>query len=192
MPQSRDNQPFRAAWEPTGYDTWMVVLMRDHFTSDSIRYAIERIPPREYLAMSYFERVIVGVASVYVERRILSREDLERRAGGIFPLARPLPVADTGSRNTSEFGLGDSVLVKHFPTQGHSRVPRYVWGKRGRVIGVGPIGHFPGQAAYNNLADGWRERTYRVCFDSQHLWPDVEDQASVVVDLFQSYLQLEK
>lgn len=189
MPGERDNEPFHAEWEPIGYGSSMVAVMHGHFCADAIRYAIERIPARDYLAMPYFERVIVGVASLYVEQGLIAKEDLEKYSGGAFPLARATEAGATIKHAGDGFRTGDRVSVRNLATSGHSRAPRYTQGKPGVVVGISPPAHFAGHAALGKLDEIGLEPTYQVRFEGSDLWPDVQDGSSVVVDLFQSYLE---
>jgi nitrile hydratase beta subunit len=184
----RDNRPFHAEWEASGYVFALLGSQKKLFSFDGGRHAIERIPAREYMAMSYFERVLTGVASMYVEQGVVSREELERLAGGRFPLSSPIGPGQAAVREHNGFDVGAAVKVRIWPTSGHTRAPRYVHGKAGVVVGIAPKAHFPGEAAHGNPADAFVEPTYHVRFESRDLWPEVSDGSSVVVDLFQSYL----
>lgn len=188
MPTERDNQPFHEDWEPIGYASSMVAVMQGYFCADAIRYAIERIPARDYLAMTYFERVITGMASLYVEKGLISKEQLERHCAGTFPLARVIVAGETIKRDGPGYKIGDQVAVLNMPTSGHTRAPRYVHGKCGVVVGISPLAYFAGHAAQGKLDDESREPTYQVRFNAGDLWPEVKDGSAVVVDLFQSYL----
>jgi nitrile hydratase beta subunit len=189
MPSERDSQPFHASWEPIGYLSSSAAVMAGLFSADAIRFAIERIPARDYETTSYFERVITGMASLCVERGLITLKELEDCAAGAFPLARPpIGEGDKALRDGRGFNIGDVVTVRCSPTTGHCRAPRYSWGKTGRVIGVSPLAPFAGEAADCAPNTATREPTYRVRFQGSDLWPDVSDDSSVVVDLFQSYL----
>ena len=84
------NEPvFHERWEPIGYATGIIGFGRRFFTVDEFRHAVERMAPRHYLSSTYYERVVTGVASLYVEKGIVSHEELEEAAGGSFPLATP-------------------------------------------------------------------------------------------------------
>jgi nitrile hydratase len=48
--------PFAADWEARVYALATMLRRRGVFNSDELRDAIERLPPREYLAASYYER----------------------------------------------------------------------------------------------------------------------------------------
>jgi len=188
LPQERDNRPFHADWEASGYVFALLASQKKLFSFDGGRHAIERIPVRDYMNMSYYERVLTGVASMYVERGVVTREELERLAGGRFPLSNPIGPGQAALREHRGFDVGDAVRVRTGSTSGHTRAPGYVHGKAGVIVGVAPSAHFPGEAAHGNPADAFLEPTYHVRFESKDLWAEVADESSVVVDLFQSYL----
>lgn len=181
----KDEPVFHEEWEMLGYALGMV----GPFTFDEGRHAIERIEPRQYLASSYYDRIVVGIASLFVEKGIVSAEELERRAGGPFPLARPVR-AGAGRLPDPEapsVRVGDTVRVKDEHPPGHIRAPRYVRGRRGTVVHVTPPFAYPDAQAHG-LAHAL-EPTCHVRFDGRELWGDgAEEGCTVVVDLWQSYL----
>lgn len=187
----RDEPTFHEAWEELGYALGSLGLdVLGLFNMDEIRHAIERIEPRLYLTASYYERIVMGVATLYVEKGIVTREELEERAGGAFPLGRP--VAAGAGRTTlphlSPFEVGDAVVVRDEHPPGHIRAPRYVRGKRGIVVHVTPPFSYPDAAAHGLPRCG--EPTCHVRFEARDLWGEgAEDNTSVVVDLWQSYLE---
>jgi nitrile hydratase len=86
------------------------------------------------------------------------------------------------------FAVGDAVAVRDIRPAGHTRVPRYVRGKRGVVVHVAPPFSFPDAAAHGLPRRA--EPTYHVRFEASELWADAaEPNVSVVVDLWQSYLE---
>ncbi|SCK24024.1 SH3-like domain-containing protein [Streptomyces sp. WMMB 322] len=51
-----DEPPFHADWEARVYALNVALVRRGAYTLDEFRDAIERMPPQEYLAASYYER----------------------------------------------------------------------------------------------------------------------------------------
>jgi nitrile hydratase beta subunit len=183
-----DEPVFHEPWEVLGYSLGML----GPITFDEARHAIERIEPRVYLSASYYERIVIGIASLFVEKGILSREELEQRAGGTFPLA--LPVAPEAGRlpdpAAPALAPGDRVVVRDEHPPGHIRAPRYVRGRRGVVVHVTRPFQYPDAEAHGLAHD--HEPTCHVRFDARELWGDAaEENCSVVVDLWQSYLTKE-
>jgi Nitrile hydratase beta subunit len=47
--------------------------------TDELRRAVERIEPRQYEALSYYERWIVAVEVLLVEKGFLTRQEIDRK-----------------------------------------------------------------------------------------------------------------
>ena len=60
------------------------LMRRRTFTGDEFRDAIERIPPADYLAMSYYERWLAAVEMLLAEKELLTGHGL---AAGDGPAA---------------------------------------------------------------------------------------------------------
>jgi nitrile hydratase len=187
----RDEPVFHEPWEAIGYGLGGLGMnVLGCFNMDEIRHAIERIEPRRYLASSYYDRIVIGVATLFVEKGVLTRDELETRAGGRFPLARPVSARapELTLPRPARYAVGDTVLVRDVHRAGHTRAPRYVRGKRGVVVHVAPPFSLPDVAAHG--LPPREEPTYHVRFDARDLWGDAaEANASVVVDLWESYLE---
>src|SRR6478736_2158542 len=84
-----DARAFHEAWEVRVNSLYAFAVRRGIFNMDEYRHAIERMEPRHYLTASYYERSLTSLATLLVEKGILTREELERRAQGLFPLAAP-------------------------------------------------------------------------------------------------------
>src|SRR3954447_14248444 len=80
---------FHADWEVRANSLYAFAVRRGIFNMDEYRHAIERMEPRHYLAASYYERSLTSLATLCVEKGLFTREELERRAQGAFPLAMP-------------------------------------------------------------------------------------------------------
>jgi nitrile hydratase subunit beta len=56
--------PFAADWEARVYALAAVLRRRGLFNDDELRDAIERLPPAEYLAASYYERWLAAIEAL--------------------------------------------------------------------------------------------------------------------------------
>ena len=177
---------FHAPWEVRVNSLYAHAVRRGIFNMDEYRHAIERMEPRHYLTASYYERSLTSLATLCVEKGIVSREELERRAGGAFPLAAPSAPGRTNVPTRETFKPGDRVRVRSDYVPGHVRMPGYIRGKTGVVVGVSPTYPFPDAHAHSIEAQD--EPTYDVRFRSEELWPNSADAALVHVGVFQSYL----
>lgn len=178
---------FKAAWERRANALYALGVRLGLINMDEYRHAIERMEPRHYLAAGYYERSLTGFATLCVEQGVVSREELERRAGGGFPLSLPGGAGRLNAKPGRSFALGDRVRVKNDFVSGHSRMPAYIRGKTGLVVGISRPYPFPDAAAHRLAAPA--EPTYDVSFTTEELWPDSADRASVQVGVFESYLE---
>ena len=96
---------------------------------DEYRHAIERMEPRHYLAAGYYERSLTGFATLCVEKGVVSREELESLAKGLFPLSGPGAEGRPNAFPRETFKVGDRVRVKNEFVSGHVRMPGYIRGK---------------------------------------------------------------
>jgi nitrile hydratase subunit beta len=178
---------FHSAWEVRANSLYVFAVRRGIFNMDEYRHAIERMEPRHYLTASYYERSLTGLATLLVEKGIVTRAELEQRAGGRFPLATPSGPGRTNAGKRERFEPGDRVRVQEAYVPGHVRMPAYIRGKTGTVVSESPAYPYPDAHAHAVAAED--EPTYDVRFRSEDLWPNSADSALVHVGVFQSYLQ---
>ena len=62
--------PFAADWEARVYALAAVLRRRGLFNDDELRDAIERLPPGEYLAASYYERWLAALETLAAEKGV--------------------------------------------------------------------------------------------------------------------------
>src|SRR3954464_4692452 len=116
---THDAKAFHARWEVRVNSLYAHAVRSGIFNMDEYRYAIERMDPRHYLAASYYERSLTSLATLCVEKGLVSREELERRAGGEFPLAAPSAPGRTNAAARERFAAGDRVRVRMDSVPGH-------------------------------------------------------------------------
>jgi nitrile hydratase beta subunit len=180
-------QAFHADWEVRANSLYAFAVRSGLFNMDEYRHAIERMEPRHYLGASYYERSLTSLATLCVEKGVVTREELEQLAGGAFPLALPSAPGRANASDRERFKPGDRVRVKTDHVPGHVRMPAYVRGKAGIVVGESPAYPFPDAHAHGVEAED--EPTYDVRFRSEDLWGSAADPALVHVGVFQSYLE---
>jgi nitrile hydratase subunit beta len=178
---------FHAQWEVRANSLYSMAVRLGMFNMDEYRHAIERMEPRHYLSASYYERSLTSLATLCVEKGVVPREELERRAGGAVPLAAPSAPGRTNASAAERFQPGDRVRVKMDYVPGHVRMPGYIRGKTGIVVGESPAYPFPDAHAHGVQAQD--EPTYDVRFRTEDLWPHSSDPALVHVGVFRSYLE---
>lgn len=180
-------QTFHAEWEKRANGLVAFAVKRGYINMDEYRHAIERMEPRHYLGASYYERSFTGLVTLLVEKGIVSRDELERLAGGAIPLSRSSAPGRPNALERERFQPGDRVRVKNDFVPGHIRMPAYIRGKTGTVVSESPAYPFPDAHAHGVGAQD--EPTYDVAFRSETLWPNGAEGALVHVGVFQSYLE---
>jgi nitrile hydratase beta subunit len=191
--EHKDAEPFfHEAWERRLFRVVVGTLgVFSPIGGGKFRHSIERMDPAHYLSSSYFEHWLTGVATLSVEAGLATPDELERRAGGRFPLSGPdrgvLP-EDLTPRTEPRYAVGDEVRVRAWHPPGHTRAPRYVQGKRGTVVRFDGAHNFDDIAAHGggSVADP----LYSVRFTSRELWGEAAADGEVMhVDLFERYLE---
>jgi len=178
--------PHDETWEPIVRALSACALRNHVYNMDEMRHAIERMAPRHYMSASYFERHLTAIATLLVEKGLTTREELETVAGGTFQLSGPIGPGRQPA-DPQGFEIGETVRVKNVCVPGHVRMPAYIRGKTGVVVGITPPYPFPDAAAHGIQAPV--EPTYDVRFRARELWPDSCDDALNHVGVFQSYLE---
>jgi nitrile hydratase subunit beta len=179
-------QTFHEPWEKRVNALYSLAVKLGIFNMDEYRHAIERMEPRHYLSASYYERSLTSLATLCVEKGIVTKEELERRAQGSFPLSLPIGPGRANVKTREKFKIGDRVRVRTEHVSGHVRAPGYIRGKTGVVVGISPAYPFPDAHAHGVEAED--EPTYDVRFNAEELWPNSADPAHVHVGVFESYL----
>jgi nitrile hydratase subunit beta len=189
VPVVEDDEPvFHAPWERTARAlVYAAMGAHPNPTTSAFRHAIERMDPEHYLASSYYEHWLTAAASVAVESGVITSEELEARAGGTFPLARPEVRPDVEGSGEQRFAVGDRVRVVAAAHGGHTRCPGYLRGRVGTVTRVDDRFSLPDVEAHSTrrVVEG----TYGVRFAARDLWADADPQAAVHVDLWDTYLE---
>jgi nitrile hydratase len=162
----------------------------------------EEMPPADYLAAGYYERWLWSTEQRLLRHGTISGSDVDDwvprlRAGDDAPRAEdPEAVRRAvdatreapplGPAGTTRFAAGEPVRVRRMRPAGHTRCPRYVRGAAGIVEAVRGVDAFPDIGPY----EGPEETVYAVAFASEDLFgPSDEGRWTVVLDLFESYLE---
>ena len=85
------------------------------------------------------------------------------------------------------FRAGDRIIVRNLNPVGHTRLPRYVRGKHGRVESDRGIFAFPDSNAHGK---GHKpQHVYSVRFTARELWGDqASDRDTLYLDLWDDYM----
>jgi len=186
-----DEPVFHHEWERGVLRTFLALGSSGVMNGGRFRHSIERMEPGHYLTSSYYEHWLTGLATLAVERGIVTRAELERRAGGAFPVSGPdrgvPPDPDAPDRTEARFVVGDHVRVREWHPPGHTRAPRYTQGRRGVVVRDDGAFSVPDVEAHSDHTR--REPTYSIRFSAEELWGEGhEPDEAIHVDLWEGYL----
>ncbi len=198
---------FHADWHRRALALTLATGALGKWNIDVSRHTRECLAPTDYARFSYYEKWIAGVADMLVARGVVSREELVGKADPTFSplaekalkapqvagvLARGGP-ADRASTIAAIFAAGDAVVTRKQPENiivpgGHTRLPAYAAGARGRVLRLHGTHVLPDSNAHD-LGEA-PEPLYAVAFPASELWAHPENpRDEVVLDLWQSYLE---
>jgi len=68
--------PFHADWEAHVFALNRALIGRGVYNLDEFRDAIERIPPQEYLAASYYEKWLRAITMLLAAKGVLTEEEI--------------------------------------------------------------------------------------------------------------------
>jgi len=145
---------FHADWERTVLGLHLAGRTVGLFNGDEHRHGIERMDPTDDLRSSYYERWLASIATLLIEKAILTAaelvatrvEELQAIPEGAWPGGdepalvarfrnRPSGGARSGDENAPapRFRPGDAVITRDMHPAGHTRLPRYARAKRGVI-----------------------------------------------------------
>jgi nitrile hydratase len=192
--REENEPPFHFDWERQIF----AITLASGWTrnADELRHAIERIPPPRYLNSSYYEKWLDAIEILLVDKGVLSRDELEKRGADPPTPSRPLTPwtgkpRPSASRQRARFREGDLVIARNLNPPGHTRLPRYVRGKRGVIKRNRGVYVF---ADSNALGGGQcAQPVYSVEFKARELWgPEAPARDCVRIDLWEDYLEAAK
>jgi nitrile hydratase beta subunit len=193
---------FHAEWEKRALALTLGAGALGEWNIDMMRHARETLHPVDYLSSSYYEIWVKGLEKLIVARGLATAEELA--AGRALEPAKPThpplaasSVATALSKGTpcdrpasapARFAVGDRVRALNINPSGHTRLPRYARGKRGRIERIHGVFVFPDASAHGlGPSPQW---LYLVRFPGPELWgsggdPDID----VSIDAWESYLE---
>ena len=181
------------AWGLRAAGSWL----RGRFGTS--RYDLERMPPADYLRVSYYERWFLMLVSRLLRSEFITPEELasgkadpSRPAPTRLPApARPLiaPSTRVNQPVKAAFKVGQRVRARNIHPEGHTRSPRYTRGKTGTVIRLNGAFALQDTDVNGIWLGGRAQQVYTVRFAARELWgSQASPRDSIYVDLWEDYL----
>jgi nitrile hydratase subunit beta len=76
LAQEVDEPPFHADWEAHVFAINRALIGHGVYNLDEFRDAVERIPPQEYLASSYYELWFRAITTLLDEKGVLTEQEM--------------------------------------------------------------------------------------------------------------------
>jgi len=201
--EREENEPvFHARWEGRVRAMMKTGERLGLYNLDEFRWAVERMDPAAYLASSYYEKWLAAIERLYVEKGVITQEELINRLQQRPPLTPPPQGRTTvalrrhpgpekpreGLNHPPRFEVGALVVTKNIHPRGHTRLPRYARGKRGAIYRLHGSYLLPDK---NAMGLGQHpEYVYSVEFEARELWGGAARASDrVFIDLWESYLE---
>jgi nitrile hydratase beta subunit len=197
-----DEPVFHAPWEGRVWALTRALGAWRKWNIDAGRHAIERLPPADYLRMSYYERWLVRMEAQIVEFGLVTKEELAtgRPAAGTTPVTPPYTMASAarvlnrGIASSREpairplFTVGQPVRARNIQPAGHTRLPRYARGKAGVIVRDHGVYVFADTNAH--FQGEQRQHVYAVRFTARELWGEqASPRDAVHLDLWDAHLE---
>lgn len=205
----QDEPVFHTDWERRVFALNLALGWSRRWNLDMSRHARELMPPAEYLASTYYEHWLFGLLVLLSQTGLLEANDIDRvreLPESVPPPAPPARVIDGALRRedverlvsvsrgarldepvAARFEAGQHVVARNIHPVGHTRLPRYVRGRRGVVDRDHGVFIFPDTHA---AGLGPRpQHVYSVRFEARELWGnDASPLDKVYLDLWDDYL----
>ncbi len=197
------NEPvFHAEWEARVMAMVRAMGAAGAYNIDASRFYQETLPPLIYLGSSYYQRWLLGLEAVLVDKGYIAAGEIA--AGHATEPAKPLKrgkftlndverimVRGKFGRTApaaAKFRAGDCVRAINFHPVTHTRLPRYVRGHVGIVERDHGCQVFPDSDAID--AGENPQWLYTVVFEGTELWGrDADPTLKVSIDAFEPYLE---
>jgi nitrile hydratase beta subunit len=75
--RDRDEPVFHAEWERRMFALALAAMGSRSFNIDEYRRTIERMPPKQYLAASYYERWLYALETLLIEKGVVARTEID-------------------------------------------------------------------------------------------------------------------
>jgi nitrile hydratase subunit beta len=202
-----ENEPvFHEEWEGRVYGLLNQCRAAFGWRVGGNRALIESMEPAKYLTASYYERFLHALEEQALASGAITKEELQER----FEHYREHPDAPVPRREDSRavartrerlrtarepelegpaprFSAGDRVLARNLNPRGHTRLPRYVRGKRGVITRVNGWSEI--EDADPSELGSTPQTVYTVAFTAPEIWgPNAEPNQMIYLEMWEGYL----
>jgi nitrile hydratase beta subunit len=203
---SIDTVGYHDEWEGLVHSAFVGTLGSGVHNMDEFRHAIERMGPGHYLTAKYYDRWLIAVQTLLVEKSVISPDELRERVEEFShteditlpernnPMLINELLAGVTEKYSSRrepiepvFDVGDTVHVENMHPKGHTRCPEYVRRAQGIIREQQGTHTLPDSHAHGGDIT---EPMYNIEFSLDELWGENGSEVdSIRIELWESYLQ---
>jgi nitrile hydratase len=200
-----DERPFHADWEARAWGLLRAVGPFGPARRRNFRYEHEILPPAEYLQMQYYERFIKILVDRLMAAKLVTQAELDSGRADpasprFTPRVTPANIVEQLGRRRSlrrddvqirpQFKVGQRVRARNINPVGHTRLPRYMRGHRGTIVGDHGVFDFQDTDAEGYTLPDRPQHVYTVRFTARELWGEAANARDTVhAELWEDYLE---
>jgi nitrile hydratase subunit beta len=212
VPIEVDEPRWHAGWEGRALGATLSAVVSGMLVPPTQRAVIEALHPVAYLSMSYYELWLYGLEGRAVATGALTHEEIEARLADTLAnpeapmpqdrnpailegvrglISQGVPTGPERLEQPPRFAAGDVVRTKRIELQAsgrtHTRIPGYAQDRQGvveelrRPMLLEDVLVASGEVQF--------EHVYAVRLRARDIWPDAGQRDTIVIDLWESYLE---
>lgn len=205
IPIEKEDYVFKHDWQRKSFGMTQSLAGTVPYCADMHRHKIERLPAIDYLTMDCFEKWAVATSELLKDAGLVSEAELKSGKKEFdVDLTKHAPADPVGLVDAmktgvdmqfpaetakARFAVGDTIRVSNSSPCGHTRVPRYVRGKVGKIVGDMGVFQFADTIVAGEGPNP--QHCYAVVFSTDVLWGKGAEKPtdSVYVDLAEAYIE---
>jgi nitrile hydratase len=209
---------FKYEWHAKAWAVTLAAGALGEWNLDVSRHYRECLPPKDYMNYSYYEKWLAALTNLLVDKDIISIDELkeyirlvelkefnfdnnkniklDKRTWLAKDVQKTLGWGGPSLRETNispAYKIGEEVItLKYSPNEdvngGHTRLPSYVMGRKGKIFSYNGTHVFPDKNAHGNGENPLP--LYTVEFKASELWGNSAENSNdnIYLDLWEPYL----
>jgi nitrile hydratase subunit beta len=198
-----DEPVFHQDWERRICCVNLAIWFGGAWSADETRFSMEKMDPAHYLSTTYYEHWLHFMEELLVAKGVVTADEL--KAGHLISSGEGSSLISKVAKEQcwpafcaggsiampaeqpQRFKVGDNIVARNINPSHHTRLPRYVRGRKGTIVAHhGSFGFADTRA--QGLGDH-PQHLYGVRFEGADLWgPDAGPRDAIYLDLYDSYM----